>query len=138
LNAAEWFRRGRFMLSAPFVSGAIIAAKSRAVTYPTVQFRGATSAGFTGPRLFIDMNIFTADQPKWIEFDEQVDWSGRGMRGTFGSLISLNAVHANRLNLQGIRDAFEIAEELSPNPEILRIIRASRIGDLRKLKPKGN
>jgi putative restriction endonuclease len=32
------------MLSAPFVSGVIIAAKSRAVTYPPVQISGATSA----------------------------------------------------------------------------------------------
>jgi hypothetical protein len=43
LNAAEWLRRGRLMLSAPFISGAIIAAKCRAVTYTPVQIPGATS-----------------------------------------------------------------------------------------------
>jgi hypothetical protein len=31
------------MLSAPFISDAIIAAKSRVVTYPIVQISGATS-----------------------------------------------------------------------------------------------
>lgn len=43
LNAAEWLRRGRLMLSAPFISGVTIAAKSRAVTYTPVQISGATS-----------------------------------------------------------------------------------------------
>jgi hypothetical protein len=43
------------MLFAPFVSGAIIAAKSRAVTYPTVQFRGATSSGIRG---FLDFLVY--------------------------------------------------------------------------------
>jgi len=45
LNAAEWLRRGRFIFSAPFISGIMIAAKSRAVTYNHVQISGATSDG---------------------------------------------------------------------------------------------
>jgi hypothetical protein len=43
LNAAEWLRRGRLILSAPLISGVIIAAECRAVTYTPVQIPGVTS-----------------------------------------------------------------------------------------------
>ena len=93
-----------------------------------------SKAGFGGPRLFVDMNIFVADQPKWAKFSETLDWSGRGMKGIFAAIDSLNISHARRTQFQGVRDAFEIAQALSPNPEILNIIRSSRLGNLRRPK----
>jgi hypothetical protein len=50
------------MLSAPFISGAIIAAKSRAVTYPPVQFAGATSVQAVGDEVLLEQYALLAQK----------------------------------------------------------------------------
>jgi hypothetical protein len=93
---------------------------------------GGSKKGFKGPNLFVDLNIFQERLPDWISFTAKTDWTDRGMQGTFGTFESLDQVAANGAKLAGIRDAFEIAEALSPNPDIVKLIRATRVGDLRK------
>ena len=62
--------------------------------------------------LFVDMTIFRTEPPAWIKIVEKVNWSKRGLNGTFGSLVSLNIKAANKSQFKGMRDAFEIAELL--------------------------
>jgi hypothetical protein len=99
-----------------------------AMTKAYLADTSGSKGGLDGSRLFIDMNIFNGEPPPWITFSKQVSWEGRGMRGTFGALSALDSKLADPT---GMRDAFEIAELLSPNPEILKVVRASRVGDLR-------
>jgi hypothetical protein len=93
---------------------------------------GGSKKGFKGPNLFIDLNLFQEQPPEWIKFSAETDWADCGMRGTFGTFEALDQVAANEAKLAGMRDAFEIAGALSTNPDIVKLIRATRVGDLRK------
>lgn len=93
---------------------------------------GGTKKGFNGPNLFLDLNMFQAQLPSWITMTSQTEWAERGMQGTFGTFESLDEVTAHKEKFTGMRNAFEIAEVLSPNPDIVKLIRATRIGDLRE------
>lgn len=104
-----------------------------AMTKAYLADASGSKGGFEGSRLFIDLNIFHGDPPPWIGLSKQVSWAGRGMQGTFGALETLNSKLADPADM---RDAFEIAELLSPNPEILKVLRASRVGDLRARKAR--
>jgi hypothetical protein len=103
-----------------------------AMTKAYLAESAGSRGGFEGAELFIDMNIIGSEGAPWIKFEKQVSWSGRGMSGEFGLLSSLDSQAAQGCGYAGIRNAFEVAPALSANPEILQIIRASRVGDLRK------
>lgn len=107
-----------------------------AMTKAYLADASGTKAGFIGPKLFVDLNIFDGEPPKWITFSNEVNWSGRGMSGVFGCFDALDISTANQVKHSGIRHAFEVATSLSSNPNIIPLIRASRIGDLRKALPK--
>lgn len=107
-----------------------------AMTKAYLADAAGTRAGFAGPNLYIDMNIFDGEPPAWVNFSNQVSWSGRGMSGLFGCFSSLDEQKAHQGKLVGVRHAFEIAAALSTNPDIVKTIRASRIGNLRKALPK--
>lgn len=107
-----------------------------AMTKAYLADAAGSKAGFMGPNFFIDMNIFEGEPPDWITFSNQVPWSGRGMSGFFGCFSSLDSSKAHQCKLAGVRHAFEVATALSSNPDIVKIVRASRIGNLRKALPK--
>lgn len=107
-----------------------------AMTKAYLADSAGTKAGFVGANLFIDMNIFEGKPPDWITFSKQVTWSGRGMSGIFGCFSSLDGLKARQVKLTGLRSAFEVATSLSSNPDVVKIVRASRIGNLRTALPK--
>lgn len=103
-----------------------------AMTKAYLADSGGAKKGFKGPNLFLDLTMFQDKLPNWITFTAQTKWAERGMSGTFGTFESLDTVTANQEGFSGMRDAFEIAEALSPNPDIVKLIRMTRVGDLRK------
>ncbi|MBJ9594792.1 hypothetical protein [Burkholderia seminalis] len=89
-----------------------------------------TKGGFGGPNLFIDENIFKNKIPDWIQISETIGWHGRGMEGSFGKFEIIKP--CQKIKCAGdMRDAFELATALSPNPNILEIVRGSKLGNLR-------
>lgn len=96
---------------------------------------GGSKMGFGGPNLFVDLNLFRGEPPAWISFSNKTAWEARGMQGSFGTFAELDRLAANATKFPEVRDAFEIAEALSPNPDIVRLIRATRVGDLRGAAP---
>ncbi len=102
-----------------------------AMTKAYLAESGGTKKGFAGPNIFVDAHLFVDGTPAWLKVDETFDWTERGMTGRFHRVDGSVAIPM-AADTGGVRDAFEIASVLSPNPGVLDTIRASKLGDLRK------
>ena len=75
LNSAEWFRRGRLLISlAPASKGTIMPFSGRDSTYPTVQFSGTTSPSLRASgRTGLEGGVSKAERQLWDEMES--DWT---------------------------------------------------------------
>lgn len=90
-----------------------------------------SKAGLSGPSCFIDTSIFADSLPDWISFSEMIPWQHKGMSATFGRLESIDTELASAQCHKGILDAFEIAENIGTSREVVRKLRAGKVGNLR-------
>lgn len=72
-----------------------------------------SKAGLGGPSCYVDLSIFTKELPLWIDFDETINLSLKGMNCTFGKLKSIDHISAGKVQHNGILDSFGIAENIS-------------------------
>ncbi|WP_336853030.1 hypothetical protein [Pseudescherichia vulneris] len=82
--------------------------------------------GFEGANFFVDLNVFTDKIPAWIDLDEPFKWEVDGMQAHFSKVNGISLAEAKYSNFHGIKDAFEIAEDLSNSEEIVKKLKALR------------
>jgi hypothetical protein len=73
--------------------------------------QAGASAGFGGPKCFVD-NAFFREIPKWVSVGVSVQWRTEGMRGIFLDLKGINSAWAGKLQHREVRDADEIAAHM--------------------------
>jgi hypothetical protein len=96
---------------------------------------GGSRVGLGGPNCYIDIALFSTPSPDWVRFSKIVPWEDRGLSAEFGLLDALNQSNARSCGHQGIRDAFEVAEQLSTSPNTVAEIRKARLRDSIRPKP---
>lgn len=106
-----------------------------AMTKAYLADASGSKAGFIGPGMFVDMSMFNDAAPSWINFSKIIPWAARGMSAEFGHLNTIDQRKADICKFEGLLGAFDVAARLSPNPDVLQVIRNSRLGDLRKPAP---
>jgi hypothetical protein len=92
-----------------------------------------SKAGLGGPNCFIDLSLFSDALPNWITISKTVDWSQRQLNAKFGQLDAVNKSMALKRKFAGALDAFEVAKKISPYPDTISRIRASKMGDFRAI-----
>ena len=70
--------------------------------------QGGTKAGLPGPACYVDLNLFDATVPEWVQFERRVAWETPGMSAVFGAFAGLDEAAAGRVNHAGILRADEI------------------------------
>lgn len=87
-----------------------------------------SSAGFAGPRMFIDLALFSNEKTSWISLGDPIEWESPGISGRFAELKQIDTGHAGKVRYDGMRDAFQVAEMLAKTNGVLDRIKALRIG----------
>jgi hypothetical protein len=90
-----------------------------------------SKAGFKGPNLFIDLNMFDCTIPEWIQFSKVINWKEDGIEGSFGMFSKIDKDLAGGLMHKGALDAQKISEKILDNlNEENPIMRLSRKNNL--------
>jgi len=72
-------------------------------------------AGFKGPKLFIDLNLFDSELPEWIQISNIINWKESGIEGSFGMFEDIDKDLAGSLMHRGALDAQEISKRILNN-----------------------
>ncbi|OTW89168.1 hypothetical protein BK702_10405 [Bacillus thuringiensis serovar cameroun] len=83
-----------------------------AFTKAYVVDSGGGKAGFGGPKMYIDLNLFDDELPEWIEFSREIELMSDGLNGKFGELKDFNQKLAGETRHKGILSATEISTSL--------------------------
>lgn len=86
-----------------------------------------SSAGFKGPKCFIDLAIFEQPMPEFIKFSNYINWNKYGLNAKFGEMKECDLKKMQELKGNGFLDAKGVGENITNSPEVLeRINRISR------------
>jgi hypothetical protein len=92
---------------------------------------GGSKKGIGGPNCFLDLSIIENEIPSWLQLSNTVDWSDRGLSARFGIVTGMKKQEARQCNFNGLLNAFDIASKISVDPNIIRNLRDSTLGNMR-------
>jgi hypothetical protein len=99
-----------------------------AFTKAYVAEQSGSQGGLSGARCFVDLSLFKDVPSSWLESDEQVNWKQDrlGLSATFLPVRTLRIKKHPEGGPTEIRDALEIAQYLTRDINVLKVLRSAR------------
>jgi hypothetical protein len=86
------------------------------------------AGGLAGAKLFVDLTLFDTPAPKWIVNEEIVKWTNKELRmdASFVPIVDLLPGEHSVGGPPGVRDALQIAQDLTQDSDILDALRTAQ------------
>jgi hypothetical protein len=96
-----------------------------AFTKAYVAEQSGEKGGLGGSFCYVDFALFDDNWPDWIRVGQPVPWSHERLKlqGVFAPVVAIKRSRHPRGHPPGIRDALQVAQRLTNDPEVLRRMR---------------
>ncbi|HHQ4671121.1 MULTISPECIES: hypothetical protein [Aeromonas] len=82
-----------------------------------------TAGGFSGPNMFIDINILESSKVEWLDLEKPFGWETDGMQGLFAKINKIDDRLARKKQFLGALDAFQVAEKITADESVSKRLR---------------